>query len=280
MYDAKQIVDYAYNYLLERIPVENEVERKKLLDESLRPLEKFSKLENLNDAYYKLLCSAVNRDHMANTIGNIKELKPYLLDFDPKKVFKKYKNWEEICDVFIEKHDKNGVINKEKANSHWVWFCKSAYDGAKFLSKFKDLDNLKNYINEYLKDKEVNEELHLENMIKLVYDIADRKSKNKIFGFGFALTCDYIKEHFSTDFSKPDVHIKDILSGLGLIPKKARDVEFFKFVYKFSKEAGMAPYSVDKIFWIIGSGRFDINEISIKTSKVEFIENIKRDLKI
>jgi len=102
MYNAKQIVDYAYNYLLERIPGENEADRRNLLDKALQPIEKHNKLENLNDAYYKLLCSAINRNHMENTIGNIKELKQYLFDFDPKKVFDEYKNWEEICDVFIE----------------------------------------------------------------------------------------------------------------------------------------------------------------------------------
>ena len=275
MYNAKQIVDYAYNYLLERIPGENEADRRNLLDKALQPIEKHNKLENLNDAYYKLLCSAINRNHMENTIGNIKELKQYLFDFDPKKVFDEYKNWEEICDVFIEKHDKGGFINKEKGNSHWVMFFRSAYDGAKFLSKFIDLDDLKNYINEYLKYKEVNEELYVENMIKLVYEISEQ-----IIGFGFALTCDFIKEHFSTDFIKPDTHIKEIFISLGLCPKNANDIEIFKLVYKFSKEAGITPYSVDKLFWIIGSGRFDILETTIKTNKDEFIQNIKRDLNL
>jgi hypothetical protein len=67
---------------------------------------------------------------------------------------------------------------------------------------------------------------------------------------------------------------------LGLCPKNANDIEIFKLVYKFSKEAGITPYSVDKLFWIIGSGRFDILETTIKTNKDEFIQNIKRDLNL
>ena len=56
------------------------------------------------------------------------------------------------------------------------------------------------------------------------------------------------------NFSKPDVHIKDIFQGLGLCPWGSSDYEVFKAVARVARNAGVTPYSVDRLFWLIGSG--------------------------
>ena len=38
----------------------------------------------------------------------------------------------------------------------------------------------------------------------------------EIFGFGFALACDFLKDNVSPEFLKPDTHINDIALGLGI----------------------------------------------------------------
>jgi hypothetical protein len=58
------------------------------------------------------------------------------------------------------------------------------------------------------------------------------------------------------NFSKPDVHLKDIFQGIGLCPWGSTDYEVFKAVARVARNAGVTPYNVDKLFWLIGSGYF------------------------
>jgi hypothetical protein len=80
--------------------------------------------------------------------------------------------------------------------------------------------------------------------------------KEEIFGHKFALACDFGKENISSQFVKPDAHIKAIFIGMGLSEKDASDFQIFRDVVKFADSIEEAPYSVDKVFWLIGSGNF------------------------
>ena len=53
-----------------------------------------------------------------------------------------------------------------------------------------------------------------------------------------------------------DVHLKDILIGLRRCPEKADDYQVFKAVVRVAQHAGVTPYNVDKLLWLIGSGYF------------------------
>src|SRR5205823_1404146 len=75
----------------------------------------------------------------------------------------------------------------------------------------------------------------------------------QIDGIGFALACDFLKEIGFTNFSKPDVHIKEIFSQLGLSRSKD-DVEVFKAVGRIARNVGVTTYEVDQLFWLVGSG--------------------------
>jgi thermostable 8-oxoguanine DNA glycosylase len=95
----------------------------------------------------------------------------------------------------------------------------------------------------------------------------------EIVGYGFALSCDFLKELGYISFAKPDVHIKDIFAGLELCPPRASDYQVFKAAIRVAKNVGVTPYNVDKLFWLIGSGKvYDDPSIGrIGTSKKEFI---------
>jgi len=79
---------------------------------------------------------------------------------------------------------------------------------------------------------------------------------NEIKGLGFALACDFLKELGYINFAKPDVHLRDIFMGLKLCPPKVNDYQVFKAVIRLAKNAGVPPYSADKLFWLVGSGYF------------------------
>jgi hypothetical protein len=78
----------------------------------------------------------------------------------------------------------------------------------------------------------------------------------EIVGFGFPLACDFLKGLGYENFSKPDVHVKEIFEGIGLCPYGSSDYEVFKAVARVARNAGVTPYNVDKLFWLIGSWYF------------------------
>ena len=78
----------------------------------------------------------------------------------------------------------------------------------------------------------------------------------EIEGFGFALACDFLNGLGYENFSKPDVHVKEIFGGLGLCAEGAGDYEVIRAVGRLARNTGVTPYNADKLFWLVGSGYF------------------------
>lgn len=79
----------------------------------------------------------------------------------------------------------------------------------------------------------------------------------EIDGIGYPLACDFLKELGFINYGKPDVHIIDIFSGIGLCDSKSIAISNSKNNYR---EGLILPkfllINVDKLFWLIGSGKF------------------------
>jgi hypothetical protein len=105
----------------------------------------------------------------------------------------------------------------------------------------------------------------------------------EIEGIGFALACDFLKELGYENFSKPDVHVKDIFWAIRLSSLGTSDYEVFKDVARVGRNASVTPYDVDKLFWLVGSGYFyDDPHLGKKgkigSQKKRFIEEAKIEL--
>ena len=48
----------------------------------------------------------------------------------------------------------------------------------------------------------------------------------------------------------------DIFIGVGLCPERASPYHFQKVISRIADAAEVSAYAVDKLFWLIGSGRF------------------------
>lgn len=79
---------------------------------------------------------------------------------------------------------------------------------------------------------------------------------HEIDGFGFALSCDFLKELGYVNFPKPDVHLRDIFTALKLCQDEDDDYHLFKAIVRVAGHADVTPYNADKVFWLIGSGNF------------------------
>ena len=96
---------------------------------------------------------------------------------------------------------------------------------------------------------------------------------HEISWYGFALSCDFIKELWYTEYCKPDIHMIDVFNGLWLCEKN--DYDTFKCIVKIAKEWWITPYILDKIIRLICSGRFYLDGIEEKGHKKEFIEYMR-----
>ena len=64
------------------------------------------------------------------------------------------------------------------------------------------------------------------------------------------------KELGFVNYGKPDVHIKDIFIGTHLCNSKTTDYEYQKVIGQIAEANNVSAYNVDKLFWLVGSGRF------------------------
>lgn len=261
----------AWRYLLS---FKKEGVSRSIIENHIEPGDKLRAF-SISDAYMRLLESAQNRSMgkgvIGKAIGGIGKLKNILYNFDPKRVVKTYGGKEDILlDVIIKKIPTKKPIRRGK-KALWPLYCKTIVSGAAFLSQFESANDLYKWLDVFYSDDRIRPALPL--LLSL-----------EIKGIGFPLACDFLKEIGYTEFGKPDVHIKDIFKGIGLVDQKADNYEVYKAIVRVAKNNSVTPYNVDKLFWLAGSGNFYDNkkyvgnEGKIKTDKKEFIESVKRRL--
>ena len=209
-----------------------------------------------------MMSSVIKFDKREEKLADILE------QFNPSKILKKYKSGEELYKVFEQ--TKEFEINKEH-NELWKSFAQSVIDGARFISRFDSVEAFK----------------------KMIGNIASyfpgtmmipRLICGEIRGMGEALACDFIKEIGYVEYAKPDVHINYIIRAV-CHNEKMTAKEILEKVQQIAKEAGVSAFAVDKILWLIASGKYydvDGKEPTIKIKnqanqdlRDEFLEKIK-----
>lgn len=221
------------------------------------------KPKDIPGLFQAMLLHAQNRQGMPNTIGSISRLKKLLFGFNPGKVIAHYSTWDDLFDAISEAaHVPASRFDKGNAKSYWVIYCKSIMSCADFLSRYSSMQQFDEFVDGFM----TNEFSRLALPLLL---------KEEVFGFGFALSCDFLKETGYPQFLKPDTHINDIARGLG-ISHSSTDFGVFKDVEAYCNRIKKLPYEVDKLFWLVGSGRFYLSELKVNSSKHDFISSFGR----
>ena len=249
----------ARNYLLGLEGITQEV-----LDRYVRPSPDAQKPATLAAIYELLLRSAQSAQSMPNviggSIGGIERLGTVLFGFDPEAVAQRYPRSEEGCkrlfDDIREQLAPRGKLNYNP-RSLWRRFCGTVTSGAAFLAEFPDVQTFYAWVEPF--------DLDEESRIEVATKIA-----RQIDGIGFALACDFLKEVGFTNFSKPDVHIKETFSQLGLSGSKD-DIEVFRAVGRVARSTGVTPHEVDQLFWLVGSGDLYFAGRRLANSRAEFV---------
>lgn len=245
-----------------------------LIEKYLNPLTINPKPTSKQGIYRRILESAQNANMKAGvigrSIGGVDKLSIVLENFNPKAVLNKYGcDWETILDNIVKQVQPRGEIRRTP-RSIWPHYCQTILSAANFVEQFASAEDFYNWVDFFDRDYRARASLPM-------------LLSHEIEGFGFALSCDFLKELGYVNFPKPDVHLRDIFKSLDLCQDKNDDYQLFKAIIRVADHANVSPYNADKVFWFIGSGYFyDDPHIGVKgrigSHKQEFIKYARANL--
>lgn len=220
----------------------------------------------LEDVFEQIIHSAQNYQRMPNVIKYQERrdrIKNILYDFDLERI-SQY-DVKELYQKFRYEFD---VTSADNNFNSWHKWTKSIVDAAKFMYDFKNIDDFKSFLTQF--------DYNLLTRMALPLLIS-----TKISGMGFALACDCLKELGYTSYPKPDVHLIQVFVGAGLSSNET--ISVFEAIVRMAEDCKeidpeVTPYKIDKVIWLICSGRFYLDDISIGRHKEEFINLIDNEL--
>lgn len=261
--DKNQIVfRTACNYLIEILP--DELEPKDLEKYFVGDRRNFSSLDVV---YEQFIQSAQNYQQMPNVIkfGERKaKIKAILSNYDFKKIAA-----IPVEDLYQTFRREFNVTSEDNNRNCWHKWSNSVIDAAKFTNDFRSIDDFKTFVNQF--------DYNLPTRMALPLLIS-----TKIRGVGFALACDCLKELGYINYPKPDVHLIEVFSGLGMSDNNP--ISVFEAIVRMSEDCKeiddkVTPYKIDKIIWLICSGRFYLDDVTIGRHKEDFINITTLELK-
>lgn len=208
---------------------------------------KRSNPKNLSELFHSALESLQNKQSSTNVISNslpgrnLTALTALLYDFDPIAVSQNPQTHEWLLDKIIAEVEVSGKVRREP-KSLWVQYCKSIYSAAAFFSKFGDLPTFRAWVSSFT--------VSPDHVAALPLVLAA-----EIHGFGVALACDFLKEIGYEEYGKPDTHTRNILSELGF-SEGTSDYFLMRDISRIAKVCSTTAFQLDKILWLIGSGKF------------------------
>lgn len=238
----------------------------------------------LSQVFYLMVGHSQNATMIANVIKFNEKfdfLDTVFCGFDPVKVCAKYQVNEIVQGddsriIKLVDDLRQGLVwNRNKSTSRpdslAKRFASAALNGAFFLSKFKDKDELLDTLYAHYAGKD------FKQFMKYF-------RANNPTGFSIALTCDFLKEldcRFN-DLAKPDVHIIDTLSALDQDNKKYlnekgayacidRMREIVSIINHEIKE-NITVYQLDRMIWLVCTGNFFLDT----TYKPEYLKIVSQ----
>lgn len=220
---------------------------KDIVESYLSMPDKSDRPVSLNELFLRLLSSAQNSGMkvsvIGGSIGGVRNLGQALFRFNPRRVTRAFvNNPNGLLDHIIATVNPTGQV-RTATRSIWPKYCETILSAATFFGQFKSGEDFYGWANHFYGDKR--------SMAALPMVLAA-----EIEGIGYPLACDFLKELGFVSYGKPDVHVMDIFAGIGLCPPKASSYQVQKAITQVAEAAEVTPYNVDKVFWLIGSGKF------------------------
>lgn len=233
----RRIYDLAWDYL---IAMDKRI-TPKMVERYMHPRE----YRNLHQLNRKLLDSVRNTGRAQNVItpADLDRLAVLLRGFSPRFIVAQYGAPDGSRKLIAEVERLLAPKKLETASrSLWPKFCRSVVSSSRFLAQFKSAADFYEWAREF-------ESLDERSKAALPLLIAE-----KVKGLGFPTACNFLKEVGLTQFGKPDVYLKRMFTDLDLCNGDS-DLEVFEAILRVARNVAVTPYRVDKVFWLIGSGK-------------------------
>lgn len=253
----QSIYQYSWDYLLNMLP--ETMKEHDLIQYFQGDVKDFN---TLSEVFERLIYSAQNYQSMPNVIkfdSRYTGIKDVLYDFNYLEV----KNISDL-DLYYKLRETFKITSVDSKHNSWLKWSKSIIDAATFISKFNDVEDFKCFVAKF--DYNAQTRIALPLLIE-----------KKVRGVGFALACDFLKELGYLEYAKPDVHLIKVFVELGMSDNAAIDVfESIVLMSDACKELdeSITPYKIDKVIWLICSGKFYLNDIEIGGQREKFIEHV------
>ena len=121
-------------------------------------------------------------------------------------------DWEAVLDQIVKEIKPRGKIRRTP-RSIWPLYCQTILSAAAFINQFDEANQFFEWVDFFDRDVKARPSLPM---------LLDREIK----GFGFALSCDFLKELGYVNFPKPDVHLHDIFTELELCPLELMTISY------------------------------------------------------
>jgi len=256
-HNLKKLYKAAYDFMKNEIGQET-------LEDKLNHYRQY-KAETMQDVFWHLVYSLTNKVGMRATIGDIDNLNAHLFCFDPHQTRAHYQDdWETLFKNVKNDYTPPGPMNINNKSSYWVLFCKGILSGAAFLSEFESINAFDEFVNSFT----------LNDISTAALPIL---IEQEVYGMGFPLACDFLKEIGYNNYAKPDTHTITILFETGAA--KSRDIyEVFKTMVRMARVNKESPAVIDYLLWLIGSGKYVEENEKITRQKAAFIRLIQPKL--
>lgn len=240
----RQTYSKTKQFLVKLIP---SADAKSILETYLELPDKCNEPVSISKLFECLLSSAQNANMRAGVIGGaidgIDNLGKALFSFNPKKVENAFSNDPEgLLNHIVKVLNPRGQIRKAPRDI-WPRYCKTILSSATFFGQFKNGEDFYDWANHLYQDQR--------SIAALPMILAA-----EVEGIGYPLACDFLKELGFVNYGKPDVHVIEIFVGIGLCEQGSSHYQVQKVISQIASAAGVSSYNVDKLFWLIGSGRF------------------------
>jgi hypothetical protein len=265
----KKAYDLAWQFLLSLSSKSHRITRDNI-EKHTTPLAQSQRPSTVSGIFQRLLDSAQNAQMKTNVIGRaiggIDKLAGVLDNFNPHGVEREYGlDAARLLGDVKRLLKPKGKVN-EGPRALWPKYCTTMLRAAAFLTRFESAPDFYAWVDRFYTDAKT----VIAAPIILHFEIP---------GLGFALACDFLKELGYANYAKPDVHLKYIFPKLGLAVSKG-DLDVFRAEVRVAEHCDTTPYTVDKLFWLIGSGDFyNAPEVGrIGRHREEFVQFAKEKL--
>lgn len=177
--------------------------------------------------------------------------------------------------LYLEFKKNISLDNTQFTTDVWLSYANCICGMARYLSQFKNREEMYTYFDTFKTSKE---------KIKLINEISRQSHIIKTkYGWGFALTANWLKDIGMLDYCKPDIQVTNCLNSLGLCSKTNTVV--FKTLVTIAEDAKeydktASAFKLDRILWLIGSHEFyNHPEIKWDGSLEEFVSELSAKIK-